>query len=312
MTSRTPRRRRSPSSSAHRQVSPTEVIEATIERIETRDRSLNAVVFKGYDEARDRARAATDAVMCRRRLGPLHGVPTLMKDLFDFKPGWRSTFGGVRALADTVIDASCPYVERMERAGAIVVGKTNSPVMGFRGTCDNGLFGPTRNPFDTALNAGGSSGGSAAAVADGFVAVAEGTDAGGSIRIPAAWCGAVRPEAIVGTRPGRHPPERASPARTRSWPRARSPGPSRTRRSRSSHSPASMPAIRTAWRASRTSSDPSAGICVGVRIAYSPDFGVYPSTRGSRRSSQPPRGRSRRPARSSRRSRSRSRSTSAS
>src|SRR5205807_440704 len=78
--------------------------------------------------------------------------------------------------------------ERIEKAGAILVGKTNAPVMGFRGTCDNYLFGPTRNPFDTALNTGGSSGGSAAAVADGLLPLAEGTDAGGSIRIPAAWC----------------------------------------------------------------------------------------------------------------------------
>jgi len=75
----------------------------------------------------------------------------------------------------------------MEKAGAIPVGKTNSPTMGFRGTCDNYLFGPTRNPFDLGRNSGGSSGGSAAAVADGLVPFAEGTDGGGSIRIPAAW-----------------------------------------------------------------------------------------------------------------------------
>jgi amidase/aspartyl-tRNA(Asn)/glutamyl-tRNA(Gln) amidotransferase subunit A len=111
-----------------------------------------------------------------------------MKDLFDFKPGWPSTFGGVRALRDQVIDVHCPYAETMERAGAIIVGKTNAPVMGLRGTTDNYLFGPTRNPFDLSRNPGGSSGGSAAAVADGLVSIAEGTDAGGSIRIPAAWC----------------------------------------------------------------------------------------------------------------------------
>ena len=258
-----------------RQVSPTEVIDATIDRIETRDRSLNAVVFKGYDEARDRARAATDAVMRGADVGPLHGVPTLMKDLFDFKPGWRSTFGGVRALADTVIDASCPYVERMERAGAIVVGKTNSPVMGFRGTCDNGLFGPTRNPFDTALNAGGSSGGSAAAVADGFVAVAEGTDAGGSIRIPAAWCGlyglkpswgrvpvVIRPNAFAGTDPfvaegpiTRTVADAALALQSLAGVDARDP-----------YSLAGVPDFVGSL----------GGDLRGVRIAYSPDFGVYP------------------------------------
>jgi hypothetical protein len=102
-------------------------------------------------------------------LGPLHGVPTAMKDLFDFKPGWPTTFGGVRALKDFVPDFYCSWAERMEQAGAIIVGKTNSPVMGFRGTCDNPLFGPSRNPFDTSRNTGGSSGGSAGAVAGGLL-----------------------------------------------------------------------------------------------------------------------------------------------
>jgi amidase len=83
----------------------------------------------------------------------------------------------------------CPFAERIEKAGAILIGKTNSPSFGFRGTTDNYLFGPTRNPFKLTKNAGGSSGGSAAAVADGLVPLAEGADAGGSIRIPASWCG---------------------------------------------------------------------------------------------------------------------------
>ena len=202
-----------------REVSPVEVIEAAIERIEARDPSLNAFVFRGFDEAREQRRGRHGAVMAGAPLGPLHGVPTPMKDLFDFKPGWPSTFGGVRALADTVIDARCVFVERVERDGAIVMGKTNSPVMGFRGTCDNYLFGPTRNPFDTSLNAGGSSGGSAAAVADGLVPFAEGTDAGGSIRIPAAWCGLYGLKPSWGRVPVGHPAERLRAARTRSWPR---------------------------------------------------------------------------------------------
>jgi Amidase len=98
-----------------------------------------------------------------------------MKDLFDFKPGWPTTFGGVRAFRDFVPDFYCAWAERMEAAGAIILGKTNSPVMGFRGTCDNYLVGPTRNPFDPSRNSGGSSGGSAAAVADGMLPLAEGT-----------------------------------------------------------------------------------------------------------------------------------------
>lgn len=257
-----------------REVSPVEVLDATIDRIEARDPSLNALVFKGYDDARAAAALATDAVMSGARLGPLHGVPTLMKDLFDFKPGWISTFGGVQALATTVIDAHCVFAERVERDGAIIVGKTNSPVMGFRGTCDNPLFGPSRNPFDASLNAGGSSGGSSAAVADGLVSFAEGTDAGGSIRIPAAWCGlyglkpswgrvpvVIRPNGFAGTDPfvaegsvTRTVADTALVLQTLAGPDARDP-----------YSLTERPDFLSALD----------GDLRGVRIAYSPDLGVY-------------------------------------
>lgn len=183
------------------EVSPVELVEACVDRIEQRNPSLNAFVYKGFDEARERARAAEAAVTNGGELGPLHGVPTAIKDLFDFKPGWPATFGGIRALRDFTLDARCAYAERVEDAGAIIMGKTNSPVMGFRGTCDNYLFGPSRNPFDTVKNTGGSSGGSAAAVADGLVPIAEGTDGGGSIRIPASWCGVYGYKASFGRVP---------------------------------------------------------------------------------------------------------------
>jgi amidase len=197
-----------------KEVSPVEAVDAAIEAIEADNERVNAFVYMGFDEARERARAAEQALNSGEELGPLHGVPTAMKDLFDFKPGWPTTFGGVRALKHFRLDTYCAWAERMERAGAIIVGKTNSPVMGFRGTCDNPLFGPSRNPFDTSRNTGGSSGGSAAAVATGMVPVAEGTDGGGSIRIPASWCGiygykqsfgrvpyVARPNAFTGTWP---------------------------------------------------------------------------------------------------------------
>lgn len=199
---------------ASKEISPIELIDQCIERIQRRNPSINAVVFEGFDDARVAAREAERAVMSGSNLGALHGVPTLMKDLFDFKPGWPATFGGVPSLRSFSVDARCPFVERAEGAGAIVVGKTNSPIMGFRGTCDNPLFGATRNPFDVQRNSGGSSGGSAAAVADGLVPFAEGTDGGGSIRIPSAWCGTfgfqpsfgrvpfvVRPNALGNTMP---------------------------------------------------------------------------------------------------------------
>ena len=199
-----------------------------------------------------------------------------MKDLFDFKPGWLTTFGGVRALKDNIAEWYCPFAERIERAGAILVGKTNCPVMGFRGTCDNYLFGPTKNPFDPARNTGGSSGGSAAAVADGLLPLAEGTDAGGSIRIPSSWCGVygykasygripvvIRPNAFAGDLPfvfegPDHPDGRGRRA-----------GAERACRLRPARS--AQPAT-TRW----TSSPRCAGSIAGKRIAYSADFDVFP------------------------------------
>src|ERR1700694_6015752 len=184
-----------------RELSPVELMASTIERIERRNASLNAFVYLDFGQAMERARAAEAAVASGASLGLLHGVPIAMKDLFDFKPGWPSTFGGVRALRNQTINAYCTYSERMERAGAILVGKTNAPVMGLRGVTDNYLFGATGNPFDASRNPGGSSGGSAAAGADGLLPLAEGTDAGGSIRIPAAWCGVYGYKASYGRVP---------------------------------------------------------------------------------------------------------------
>jgi amidase len=168
-----------------REVSPVAVMEETVRGIEQRNPRLNAFAHVAFDEAMEAARAAERSAP----VGPLHGVPTAIKDLFDFKPGWPATYGGIPQLRDHTVPVSCVWCERMEAAGAIVVGKTNSPALGLRGTTDNYLFGPTRNPWDTTRNAGGSSGGSAAAVADGMLTIAEGTDGGGSIRIPSAWCG---------------------------------------------------------------------------------------------------------------------------
>jgi amidase/aspartyl-tRNA(Asn)/glutamyl-tRNA(Gln) amidotransferase subunit A len=170
-------------------ISPVELMDAAIARIEAHNAKINALVIFGFEEARAAARAAEAAIMRSDSIGPLHGVPIAMKDCFDYKPGWVTTFGGIRALKNYVAHTYCMFAERMERAGAIIVGKTNSPVFGFRGTTDNYLFGPSRNPFDRSKNTGGSSGGSAGAVAAGLLPLCEGTDGGGSIRIPSSWCG---------------------------------------------------------------------------------------------------------------------------
>ena len=115
-----------------RELSPVEVIDAFIERIQARNPSLNALVYLGFDDARQRAREAEQALVSGAELGLLHGVPTAIKDLFDFTPGWPATFGGIRALKDFTPDISCAFAERIQRAGAIVLGKTNSPIMGSR------------------------------------------------------------------------------------------------------------------------------------------------------------------------------------
>lgn len=184
-----------------REVSPVELMTAVIRRIERRNPSLNALIFSDFPAALERARAAEAAVMSGATLGPLHGVPTAMKDCDDFKPGWPTTCGGIRRLKTFIADSYCTYAERIEKAGAIIVGKTNSPQLGFRGTCDNYMFGPTSTPFAVGKNAGGSSGGGAAIVGDGMLPLAEGTDGGGSIRIPAAWCGVYGYKASFGRIP---------------------------------------------------------------------------------------------------------------
>ncbi len=184
-----------------REVSPVEVMDAAIALVERRNPSINALIIARFEEARERAKAAERALTSGAALGPLHGVPVAMKDCFDFKPGWPATIGGIRALRDFSVDEAVPFVERIEKAGAIILGKTNSPILGFRGTTDNYLFGPSRNPFDTSRNTGGSSGGSAAIVADGILPLVEGTDGGGSIRIPSSWCGVYGYKASFGRVP---------------------------------------------------------------------------------------------------------------
>lgn len=180
-----------------RDVSPVEVVDAYLARISTRNGELNAYVTRLDDQARAAARQAEQALQRGADVGPLHGVPVAIKDLFDPVAGVRNTFG-CRAFSQFIPEQNAVYVQRLLDAGAIILGKTNTPEFGHKGVTDNLLFGPTSTPFDVTRNAGGSSGGSAAAVADGLAALAQGSDAGGSIRIPAAHCGVVGFKATVG------------------------------------------------------------------------------------------------------------------
>ena len=183
-----------------RELSPVEVVDAFLARIEERNRETNAYVTVIGDEARAAAREAERAVYSGRSLGPLHGVPVAIKDLSDYKAGVRSTYGSV-PLASYVPDRTALTVGRLEAAGAVVLGKTNTSEFGIKGATDNLLFGPTSTPFAPGKNAGGSSGGSAAAVADGLAALAQGTDGGGSVRIPASFCGVYGIKATFGRVP---------------------------------------------------------------------------------------------------------------
>lgn len=182
-----------------RALSPVEVVDAFLTRIDAVGARTNAYVTVTADAAHADAVRAQAAVMAGRPLGPLHGVPVAIKDMVA-TAGVRTTLGS-RAFADWVPAADGREARVLREAGAIVLGKTNTPEFAARGTTDNLLFGPTSTPFAPGFNAGGSSGGAAAAVADGLAALAQGSDGGGSIRIPAACCGVYGIKATYGRVP---------------------------------------------------------------------------------------------------------------
>jgi len=176
-----------------RQVSSSELVEAALTRLEATEPTLNAFITVLRESARSAARQADDALARGERRGPLHGIPVTIKDMFD-TAGVRTT-GGSKILADWVPDADSALVERLNAAGAVLVGKTNLDEFGHGGTSTLSHFGPVHNPWDPTRVAGGSSGGSAAAVAVGIGPLSYGTETGSSVRRPAAYCG------VVGFRP---------------------------------------------------------------------------------------------------------------
>jgi amidase len=170
------------------QVTAVEATEAAIKRIEALNPVLNAVVTPVFDQALDAARSADRAAGSRGWPGPFPGVPYLLKDLACEMKGVRFTEGS-RFLAGHVSAFDSELVVRLRAAGLVILGKTSTPEFGMAPACEPELFGPTRNPWDTALSTSGSSGGSAAAVASGMVPFAHGNDLGGSLRYPASACG---------------------------------------------------------------------------------------------------------------------------
>jgi len=173
------------------ELDPVEVVEKFVERIEEKNDATNAYVTVIDDEAHERAREIHERVEDGDADDlPLAGVPVAVKDLSESKEGVRNTMG-LKPLADNIAEETTVTVERLEEAGAVVVGTTNTPELGHKVRTDNMLQGPTSTPFDTERSSGGSSGGSAAALADGLCAIATGSDVGGSLRNPASCCGVV-------------------------------------------------------------------------------------------------------------------------
>ena len=190
-----------------KEISPVELLEACIARIEAVNPAVNAICATDFERARTTARQAEAQVLRGEPLGPLHGLPLGVKDLQD-TAGLLTTCGNV-GLRGNVPQQDNALVARLKAAGAIVTAKTNVPDMGAGANTRNPVWGATGNPFNPLLNAGGSSGGSAAALATDMLPLCTGSDTGGSLRIPAALCG------VVGLRPS--PGVLANDARPLGW-----------------------------------------------------------------------------------------------
>ncbi|RBM16533.1 amidase [Prauserella sp. PE36] len=188
------------------ELSPVEATEASLEVIEQRDKELNAFTLVDPEVALDQARASEERWREGNPIGWLDGVPASIKDMF-LTQGWPTLRGSVCIDRDQPWDVDSPVTARMRENGLVLLGKTTTPELGWKGVTDNPLDGITRNPWNPALTPGGSSGGSAVAVATGMSELSVGTDGGGSVRIPASFCG------VVGFKPtaGRVPLFPASP-----------------------------------------------------------------------------------------------------
>lgn len=171
-----------------KEITSAEIVESCIARIDSRNPDLNAIVTTDFDRARSTA-SKLDQTPKESPRSAVYGLPIVIKDLNETE-GLRTTFGS-RMYADYVPEKDDAIVARLIKSGAIVLGKTNTPEFGAGANTTNEVFGATRNPFDMSLTSGGSSGGAAVAVATGMAPLATGSDFGGSLRIPAAFCGVV-------------------------------------------------------------------------------------------------------------------------
>jgi amidase len=178
-----------------RELSPVEIVDTYLARIDRHDGEINAFVWRNDEEVRTLAKAAEQAVVDGEELGPYHGIPIPIKELTQVD-GQPATYGSL-GVSDAVRTGNEPVVTRLLNAGFLLMGRTNSPEMGLLTTTENERFGATHNPWRTSHSPGGSSGGAAAAVAAGLAPVAHASDGGGSIRVPSSCCG------LVGLKPSR-------------------------------------------------------------------------------------------------------------
>jgi aspartyl-tRNA(Asn)/glutamyl-tRNA(Gln) amidotransferase subunit A len=172
---------------ADRTLSPVEATRAHLDRIAELDPALNAFVLVDPDRALEAARASEGRWARGEQLGPLDGIPTSVKDL-SLVVGWPTRKGSLATSGDPEVEDSA-VVSRLREAGATILGKTTTPELGWKGLCDSPLSGETRNPWDPTRTPGGSSGGAAVAAITGMATLGIGSDGGGSIRMPSAFCG---------------------------------------------------------------------------------------------------------------------------
>ena len=170
-----------------KEISPIDVIDYFVSRISNKDRLLNAFTYCMYDDAYSQAIELEKRILKGEYVGPFAGVPVGLKDFLPAKKGWKASHGGVASFI-TIDEEDCTFWKAAEQLGCIAIGKTNAPSFGFRGTTYNKMYGNTNNPFNLKYNSGGSSGGSCAAVGGMLVPLASCGDAGGSTRVPSAWC----------------------------------------------------------------------------------------------------------------------------
>ena len=189
------------------EVSALEAVTASVTRMEETNPKMNAVVDDLSEEAVEEAARLDEIFAASGPVGPLHGVPITIKENIDQKG--RATPNGVAAFKDLIAPDDSPFVTNLKNAGAVIIGRTNTPEFSFRGTTDNPLHGRTYNPWNDWASAGGSSGGASSAVMSGMGAIAHGNDIGGSLRFPATCTGAATVKPGLGRTPAYNPSQKA-------------------------------------------------------------------------------------------------------